>query len=137
MDSRLVEDKAQPLGAYPHVKIAGDFVFVSGTSSRRQDNSISGATTGPHGEVSMDITVQTRAVIENIRDLLASVGAGLDDLVEVSTYLVDMVDFPGYNAAYAEYFTSTGPARTTVAVSALPHPHLCIEMRAVAYRPAA
>jgi 2-aminomuconate deaminase len=48
----------------------------------------------------LDIRAQTRAVVENIRDILASVGAGLGDVVEVQTFLVDMNDFGGYNAVY-------------------------------------
>jgi 2-aminomuconate deaminase len=54
----------------------------------------------------------------------------------VSTFLRDMADFPAYNAVYGEFFGSDGPARTTVAVAALPHPQLLIEIKAVAYRPA-
>ena len=45
-----------------------------------------------------------------------------------------MNDFGGYNEVYAEYFDETGPTRTTVAVHQLPHPHLLIEMQAVAAR---
>ena len=81
-----------------------------------------------------DIRAQTRAVIENIRDILASAGATLADVVEVSTYLVSMQDFPGYNEVYAEFFGYEGPARTTVAVAELPHPHLRIEIKVVAWR---
>jgi len=55
--------------------------------------------------------------------------------VEVSTYLVNMADFAGYNETYGEYFSDHGPARTTVAVHQLPHPHLLIEMKAIAYKP--
>jgi 2-aminomuconate deaminase len=133
--ARVVAGKAVPRGRFPHVKIAGGFVFVSGTSSRRPDNSIAGASADEFGTVSLDIRAQTRAVIENIRDLLDSVGAGLGDLVQVTTYLVNMNDFGGYNEVYAEYFDETGPTRTTVAVHQLPHPHLLIEIQAVAVLP--
>jgi 2-aminomuconate deaminase len=132
----VLPGKARPRGAYPHVRRAGPFLYVSGTSSRRPDNSIAGAVADAMGTVQFDIREQTRAVIENIRDILASAGAGLEDVVEVGTFLVDMADFAGYNAAYAEYFSAeTGPARTTVAVHQLPHPHLRIEIKAVAYKP--
>ena len=47
-----------------------------------------------------------------------------------------MNDFGGYNEVYAEYFDETGPTRTTVAVHQLPHPHLLIEIQAVAVLPA-
>lgn len=133
---KVVEGKARPRGRYPHVKRAGDFLYISGTSSRRADDTIAGAEADPHsGIVHLDIREQTRAVIGNIRDILGSVGAELSDLVEVSTFLVNMSDFDGYNEVYAEFFTEGGPARTTVAVRELPHPHLLIEIKAIAYKP--
>jgi 2-aminomuconate deaminase len=135
IESKVIEGKAKPRGKYPHVKRAGDFLIVSGTSSRRADNSIAGAEVDSLGTTHLDIRVQTRAVIENIRDILQSEGAGLKDLVEVTSYLVNMNDFAGYNEIYGEYFGFDGPARTTVAVHQLPHPHLLIEIRAVAYKP--
>ena len=134
--SRVVPGKATPRGAYPHVKVVGDLVWVSGTSSRRADDSFAGVEVLADGSARLDIREQTRAVIDNIGDILASVGCDLTDLVQVTTYLVDMADFAGYNEVYAEYFDYTGPTRTTVAVRELPHPHLLIEIQAVAVRPA-
>jgi 2-aminomuconate deaminase len=134
-DSKVVEGKARPRGKYPHVKRAGDFLFVSGTSARRADDTIAGADVDALGTARLDIRLQTRAVIENIRDILQSVGAGLQDVVELSTYLVNMNDFAGYNEVYGEFFGYDGPARTTVAVRELPHPQLLIEIRATAYKP--
>jgi 2-aminomuconate deaminase len=131
----VVRGKAVPRGKYTHIKRAGDFLIVSGTSARRADNSIDGAKVDEFGTTQLDIRVQTRAVIENVRDILQSAGARLDDLVEISTYLVNMNDFGGYNEVYGEYFEHDGPARTTVAVHQLPHPHLLIEIRALAYKP--
>jgi 2-aminomuconate deaminase len=135
IDSKVVEGKATPRGKYPHVKRAGDFLFVSGTSSRRADNTIAGADVDALGTTRLDIRLQTRAVIENIRDILQSVGAELQDVVELSTYLVHMNDFAGYNEVYGEFFGYDGPARTTIAVRELPHPQLLIEIRATAYKP--
>lgn len=134
---RVVEGKATPRGKFPHIKRAGDFLYVSGTSSRRPDNTFAGASADAMGTTQLDIRVQTRTVIENIRDLLRAEGADLSDLVEVCTYLVNMNDFGGYNEVYGEFFDYTGPARTTVAVHQLPHPHLLIEIKAVAYKPVA
>jgi 2-aminomuconate deaminase len=135
IESRVVEGKAKPRGKYPHIKRAGDFLIVSGTSARRADNSIAGARVDESGSAHLEIRKQTRAVIENIRDILASAGATLSDVVEVTSYLVDMNDFAGYNEVYGEYFGYNGAARTTVAVHQLPHPHLLIEIRALAYKP--
>jgi len=134
-ESHVVEGKATPRGKYPHIKRAGDFLYVSGTSARRTDNSIAGAEADALGTTRLDIREQTRAVIENIRGILSSAGARLEDLVEISTYLVNMNDFAGYNEVYGEFFGYDGPARTTVAVHQLPHPHLLIEIKAVAYKP--
>jgi 2-aminomuconate deaminase len=135
VESKVIAEKAKPRGNYPHIKRAGDFLIVSGTSARRADNTIAGADVDEFSTTHLDIREQTRAVIENVRDILRSTGAELKDVVEVTTYLVSMNDFAGYNEAYGEYFDHDGPARTTVAVHQLPHPHLLIEIRAVAYKP--
>lgn len=134
-ESKLLTDKAKPRGRYPHAKRAGDYIFISGTSARRADNSIAGASVDEFGTTQLDIRTQTRAVIENIDAILSHFGSALVDLVEVSSFLVNMNDFGGYNEIYAEYFDYDGPARTTVAVHQLPHPHLLIEIKAVAYCP--
>ena len=134
-DGKVLAGQATPRGRYPHLKRAGDFVYVSGTSARRQDNTIAGAAVDAMGTATLDIRVQTRAVIETIGEMLAAVGAQLSDLVQVTAYLVTMNDFGGYNEVYGEFFDSSGPARTTVAVHQLPHPHILIEIQAVAYVP--
>ena len=135
MTDNIIDGKAKPLGAYPHYKRAGDFIFISGTSSRREDNSHAGVDIDENGNIVLDIKKQTRAVIKNIETTLKAAGAELSDLVEMNTYLMNMDDFKGYNDVYAEFFdAASGPARTTVAVHQLPHPHLLIEIKAVAYK---
>jgi len=134
-DAKVLAGQARPRGRYPHFKRAGDYVFVSGTSSRRPDNTFAGAEADPMGTTSLDIRAQTRAVIENIAAMLTQVGATLEDLVQVTAYLVNMNDFGGYNEVYGEYFGENAPTRTTVAVHQLPHPHILIEVQAVAYVP--
>ncbi|MDR2334322.1 RidA family protein [Diaphorobacter ruginosibacter] len=133
----VVQGKATPRGKFPHIKRAGDFLYISGTSSRRTDNTFEGVQVDAMGVTNLDIRAQTRAVIENIRDILKSEGADLADLVECGVFLVNMNDFGGYNEVWAEYFDFSGPTRTTVAVHQLPHPHLLIEIKGVAYRPLA
>ena len=129
-------NKVTPRGAYPHVKVVGDFIFVSGTSSRKADNSIAGVDIiDEMGTKRLNIETQTREVLQNIDRNLQSVGASLKDVVDVSTFLVNMNDFAGYNKAYAEFFDAeTGPARTTVAVHQLPHPDLVVEIKVTAYK---
>lgn len=135
--SKLVEGKATPRGAYPHIKRVGDFIFVSGTSSRLPDNTFAGVhQVDVMGTMRLDIKEQTKAVIENIKDYLATEGATLADVVDITSFLVNMNDFAGYNEVYAQYFNKeTGPARTTVAVHQLPHPNLVVEIKAMAYKP--
>jgi 2-aminomuconate deaminase len=133
----VVPGKATPRGRFPHVRVAGGFAFVSGTSSRRPDNTIAGAQVDELGTTTLDIRVQADAVLANIQDVLREVGADLTDLVQVTTYLVNMNDFDGYNEVWARWFDERGPARTTVAVHQLPHPNLLLEMQAVAVLPRA
>ena len=113
MEAKVLEDKAIPRGKFPHVKRAGDFLFVSGTSSRRKDNSFEGVEVDEFGTTNLE----------------------LEDIVDVTTFLVNMNDFKGYNEVYNHFFTSNGPTRTTVAVHQLPHPHLLIEIKVTAYKP--
>ncbi len=136
MESKVLSHKAQPLGNYPHVRRVGDFIYVSGTSSRRADNTHVGAVKDEKGNWQLDIRAQTKAVIENIGELLNSIGADLSNVIDVTTFLVDMKDFKGYNEVYGTFFNhATGPTRTTVAVHQLPHPNLLIEIKAIAYQP--
>ena len=135
MESKTIAGKAQPLGLYPHIKRVGDYIFVSGTSSRRPDNTHDGATLEANGKWQLDIKLQTKAVIENIASLISTMDASLEDVVDITTFLVDMKDFKGYNQVYGEYFNANGPTRTTVAVHQLPHPNLLIEIKALVYKP--
>jgi len=114
----------KPLGKYPGARRGGDYLFVSGMSARMADGSVPG-----------DVREQTRVVIGKIRDALAGFGAGLDDCVAITSYLVDMRDFDGYNEVYNASFAAPGPARTTVAVHQLPHPDMLVELTATAYKP--
>ena len=131
-EALVFEGRAAPLGAYPHLKVVPPLVFVSGTSSRRADNTIAGNSIAEDGTVEMDIRDQTRAVLTNLTELLATQGLGLNHVVDVTAFLVNMDNFDGYNEVYGEFFDATGPARTTVAVAQLPHPHLLIEVKAIA-----
>lgn len=135
MISKVLKDKAQPLGAYSHVKRVGDFIYVAGTSSRRPDNTHVGAVQNEKGEWQLDVALQTAAVMENIAALLNSLDADLSHVVDITTFLVDMKDFKAYNEVYGRYFQINAPTRTTVAVHQLPHPNLLIEVKAIAYLP--
>ena len=129
----ILDDRAGALANYPHARRAGDFIYVSGVSSRRHDNTHAGVTIHPDGTVELDIREQTRAVIENIRVILQRAGADLENIVDMLVMLVDMKDYGGMNEVYNEFFdAASGPTRTTCAVHQLPHPNLLIEIKAVA-----
>jgi 2-aminomuconate deaminase len=104
---------------------AGPFVFIAGM--------------GPADGVDVtvlagtDIRAQTIATIEAMKVVLEGIGGGLENLVDISTYLTNMGDFAGYNDIYSQYFSSDGPARTTVAVQHLRHADQLVEMRGTAY----
>lgn len=131
--SQVIEGKATPRGKYPHIKKVGDFLYVSGTSSRRLDNTFAGVEVDEMGTTNLDIRAQTKAVLENIDSILKTEGSSLADVIDVTSFLVNMNDFGGYNEVYGSFFDYNGPTRTTVAVHQLPHPHLLVEIKALAY----
>ncbi|HZS18503.1 MAG TPA: RidA family protein [Candidatus Udaeobacter sp.] len=127
----------EPVGAFPHAKRVGNFLFLSGIGPRvRGSKQIPGVTLGPGGEViEYDIETQCRAVFENVRLVLEDSGARWNDIVDVTVFLTDMKkDFQTYNKLYAEYFSGDGkpnPTRTTLEVGALPTP-IAIELKVIA-----
>ena len=74
---------------------------------------------------------QTRQVLNNIRNVLEAAGSSLEHVVKTTVFLQDMNDFAKMNAIYAEYFGENPPARSTIAVAALPKGGL-VEIEAVA-----
>jgi 2-aminomuconate deaminase len=127
----------EPVGAFPHAKRVGNFLFLSGIGPRvRGSKQIPGVTLGPGGEViEYDIETQCRAVFENVRLVLEDSGARWNDIVDVTVFLTDMKkDFQTYNRLYAQYFSGDGkpnPTRTTLEVGALPTP-IAIELKVIA-----
>ena len=127
----------EPVGAFPHAKRVGDFLFLSGIGPRvRGSKEIPGVTLDTAGNiVGYDIETQCRAVFENVRLVLEDAGATWKDIVDVTVFLTNMKkDFPTYNRLYAEYFAGEGkpnPTRTTVEVTALPTP-IAIELKVIA-----
>ena len=127
----------EPVGAFPHAKRVGEFLFLSGIGPRqRGSKEIPGITLDSKGNVvNYDIETQCRAVFENVRLVLEDAGATWQDIIDVTVFLTDMKkDFPFYNRLYAEYFAGPGkpnPTRTTVEVVALPTP-IAIELKVIA-----
>ncbi|RIA87672.1 Endoribonuclease L-PSP/chorismate mutase-like protein [Glomus cerebriforme] len=132
----IAGDRAKPLANYPHARIVGGFIFVSGISSRNFDNTYEGVKELSDGSFQLDIKEQTKAVIQNIKSILELSDATLNHLVDLTVFLKDMNDYNDFNEVYNQFFDAkTGPSRTTVAVKDLPSPKLLIEIKAVAVVP--
>jgi len=81
--------------------------------------------------VSGGVEEQARQVLTNLKNVLEAAGSGLNYVVKTTVFLKDMGDFPKMNAVYSEFFPENPPARSTVAVAALPKGGL-VEIEAVA-----
>lgn len=134
----LASAAPRPVGTYPHARVEGDFLFLSGIGPRHPVTGEvqGGAIRNEEGTPQpYDAAEQTRAVIENVKTVLGAAGASLHDVIDVTCYLIDMDrDFKAFNAVYADYFAGVQATRTTVAVSALPTP-IAIEFKVIARKP--
>ena len=122
MSKRAVQPDgvARPKAPYSPAVVDGDLVYTAGQVGFDE-----------HGEVvAGGIEEQSRRALENVQACLRAAGAELTDVLKVNAYLADLGDFPGFNAAYSEFFSEPYPARTTVGVS-LPG-GLLVEIEAVA-----
>ena len=125
----------KPVGAYPHARKVGDLLYLSGVGPRQPGtNEIPG---GPihdsNGDaLDYDIRAQTQAVIDNIARILEEAGSSINNVLDVTSFLIDMDrDFQGYNEVWAETLGKVGPTRTTLAIRALPTP-IAVEMKVIA-----
>lgn len=80
-----------------------------------------------------DVEAQARQVMANIGTVLGDLGLGYEDIVKTTIFLADIASFPTVNEAYASYFTSEPPARSTIQAGALPGGFL-VEIEVVAAR---
>ena len=104
-------DAPPAVGPYSQGIRTGSFVFLAGQIPLVRD-------TGTF--VEGGIKEQTEQVIANIKALLGTQGLDLSDVVKATVFLADMNEFAAMNEVYAQYFTGTPPARSTVQVARLP-----------------
>ncbi len=118
----VTTDKAPAaIGPYSQAIKAGGFIFTSGQIPLT-----------PEGElVEGDIHDQTRQILTNLSNVLDAAGSSLHQIVKTTIYLTDMDDFIAVNTVYAEFFGTSYPARSTVAVKTLPK-NVQIEIDAIA-----
>lgn len=100
---------SRPIGPYSPSMRAGDWLVCSGQIGVRDGTLVEGGATD-----------QAQQALANLRTLLESQGASMDNVVKTLVFLVDMGDFEAMNEVYAEAFGDHRPARSTVAVAALP-----------------
>ena len=117
-------DAPAAIGPYSQAIAAGDFIFCSGQV----------ALDPASGELAQDdVRAQSRRALENLSAVLSAGGATLGDVVKTTVFLVNMSDFADMNEVYAEFFASEPPARSTIAVAALPR-GARVEVEAIAWR---
>ncbi len=125
--SILTSEAPEPIGPYSQGMRCGDFLFTAGQVGLTPEDGIM---------VEGGVAEQTRRAIENLRGVLSAGGASLESVVKTTIFLRSMDDFAAVNVVYAEYFSGSVPARSTVAVVGLPKDAL-VEIEAVAFIPGA
>lgn len=127
MTRKHVESPRGPaaLGPYSPAVWAGELLYLSGQTPVDPKT----------GElIKGDVGAQTQRALDNLKAVLLDAGLTMDDVIKCNVYLADMADFQAMNAVYSKCFTKPYPARTTIAVRALPR-DAQVEIELVAKRP--
>ena len=107
----ITSPKAKAIGPYSVAIESGDLVFVSGQIP---------LDSGTGKLVEGDIAAQAKQSLENLRTILAAAGLTFAHVVKTTIFLTDMGDFAAVNEVYKAYVGEPYPARSTIAVAALP-----------------
>ena len=91
--------------------IHNDTIYIAGQGAHSHD---------PDSQFPMDIETHTKKVMENVKTLVETGGGTMDSILQLTVYLTKIDDYDGMNKVFKTYFPNGGPARTTVAVAALP-----------------
>ncbi len=121
---RVISSKTAPpaVGPYSQAIFANRFIFTSGQLPADNEGNL----------IIDDIAAATRCSLENLQSILQAAGGDMDDIVKATIFLTDMNDFAVVNKVYAEFFSGEPPARSCVAVAALPK-GAKVEIEAIAY----
>ena len=109
----------------PGVRV-GELLFVSGQIAQGDDGQLVGEG---------DCAAQTRQVMSRIRTIVEAAGATMQDVVKITTFLVNLDDYPAFSGVRSETFPSSPPASSTVVVAALVRPEFLVEVEAVVHIP--
>ncbi len=119
----VTEQAPIPRGPYNQAVRVGDTIYVAGQMAiDPTTNQI----------VEGDAAAQARRVFENIKAIVEAAGSSMSRVVKTTIFLADVNDFAMINSVYAEYFTGTLPARSTVAAAALPGGGAKLQVDAIA-----
>jgi 2-iminobutanoate/2-iminopropanoate deaminase len=123
---RLPEQLPEPISHYTDAVVADGWIWISGTLALDASGALIGGA---------DIVAQAERVHENIKALLEKAGAGFEDVVKVTVYLLRIEDRAAVNTVRQRYFGASRPASTLVEVSAFVVPEALVEIDAVARQP--
>ena len=112
MKKIISTDKAPgAIGPYSQAVQAGDFLFASGQIALDPQT----------GQIAAgSVEEEAKRVLENVKGLLAGAGFTMEQVVKTTIFAVSMDDFAAVNGVYAQYFEKNAPARSFIAVKALP-----------------
>jgi len=113
MTKKIFTDKAPaPIGPYSQaILVDGKFLYLAGQIAL---DPASGKF------VDGDVKAQTRQVLKNVEAVLLAGGASFQSVIKTTVFLKDITDFAAMNEVYAEYFSASAPARSTVGIASLP-----------------
>jgi 2-iminobutanoate/2-iminopropanoate deaminase len=115
------EGKAAGNGFITPLVIHNGTIYIAGQGAHSHDS----------GEFPMDIDIHTKKVMENVKTLVERGGGTMDSILQCNVFLADIDFYEGMNNVFKTYFPNGGPARTTVAVAALPGKSL-VEINCIA-----
>jgi len=104
------EGKPAGTGFITPLVIHDNVIYIAGQGAHSHDSS----------DFAMDIDTHTKKVMENVKTLVERGGGTMDTILQLTVYLAKIDDYDGMNKVFKTYFPNGGPARTTVAVAALP-----------------
>jgi 2-iminobutanoate/2-iminopropanoate deaminase len=113
------------VGPYSHAIAAGPFLFCSGQIPLEP---------GTGTLIEGDVSSQTGRILQNLAAVLRAHGLGMEHVVKTTVFMTDLANFGEMNSAYAKYFPSDPPARSTIQVAALPK-GANVEIEAIAFKP--
>lgn len=105
------EGKPAGTGFITPLILHNDTIYIAGQGAHSHD---------PKGDFPMDIETHTKKVMENVKTLVETGGGAMDSILQLTVFLTKIDDYDGMNKVFKTYFPNGGPARTTVAVAALP-----------------